>query len=141
MRRLPLVLLLAAFAACDRSVDPITLNPTDLAVTGTYALAQVNGHTLPFAAFVTGNDEWDLTSDIIVMGDDKTWSETTNYNVVSLATTNVTQQHTTTSGTYAIGSGVITFTRIDGGALTFTGSVTGTTLWVLFNGGQFTYSR
>ncbi|MEP6492299.1 MAG: hypothetical protein ABJF01_06460 [bacterium] len=141
MRRLPFVLLLAALMSCDRSVAPLTLNPTDTAVAGSYSLAQVNGHALPFAAFVTGTDEWDLTADIMVLTADGGWSETTKYNVVSLSTNNVTPQQTETSGAYTIGNGVITFTRIAGGALTFTGSVTGNNLSLLFNGGQFVYSR
>jgi len=141
MRRLLLAVLVLAIAACDRSVAPLTLAPTDAAVAGSYGLTLVNGRALPFVAFNTNTDQWNLTSDRIVMSSDGAWAETTNYDVISLSTSAVSQQHTQTSGTYVVGTSVITFTRVAGGALTFTGSVTGNILSLLFNGGQFTYSR
>lgn len=141
MRRLPLALLLVALASCDRSVPALTLPPTDAAVAGSYGLTLVNGRSLPFPAVITSDAEYDLTSDRIDISTEGTWSETTNYNVISLSNSAVTTQQTVTSGTYTVSPTVITFTRVSGGALIFTGSVTGTTLSLLFNGGAFIYVR
>jgi hypothetical protein len=141
MRRLLLCVLIAATASCDRSVPPFTLAPTDTNVAGSYALSLVNGRILPIlGAVITSTDQYDLAADQMILSADGTWSETTTYNVTSFATNGVSQQHTVTSGTYAVGAGVITFTRVAGGALTFTGSVTGNTLTLILNG-QFIYSR
>lgn len=142
MRRLRLALLIVAIAACDRSVAPLTLAPTDAAVAGSYGLTLVNGHGLPIVAAVTTNvAQYDLTSDRMIMSTEGTWSETTNYNVISLSTNAVSQLSTVTSGTYTVGAGVITFTRLVGGAATFTGSVSGSTLSLLFLEVLSVYSR
>jgi hypothetical protein len=147
MRRLVLTLLVAttaglATAGCDRSVPPFTLAPTDsVGISGSYGLNFVNGRILPvLGAVITTTDQYDLAADQMILSTEGTWSETTTYNVTSFATNAVSQQRTVTSGTYAVGTGVITFTRISGGALTFTGSVTGNTLTLILNG-QFIYTR
>jgi hypothetical protein len=147
MRRLLLSFLVAATASmatagCDRSVPPFMLAPTDsVGIAGSYGLNLANGRILPIlGAVITSTDQYDLAADQMILSADGTWSETTTYNVTSFATNGVSQQHTVTSGTYAVGAGVITFTRVAGGALTFTGSVTGNTLTLILNG-QFIYTR
>lgn len=142
MRRLFLSLLVVAIVGCDRSIAPLTLAPTDTTVAGSYGLVQVNGHSLPIVDAVrTNTSEYDLTSDRMIISTGGTWSETTSYNVISLSTNAVSQLATVTSGTYTVGAGVITFTRLVGDPATFTGSVTGNTLSLLFLQVLSVYSR
>jgi hypothetical protein len=141
MRRLSLVLSALVLMGCSSDSEPASLSPTDVNVVGSYALTTSNGRPLPFVVFLSADEEWDISSDQFVIAADNTWIETTNYTITAFA--NGAQRTSTTqaSGTYAVSSGQIKFTMLTGGSTPFTGSVTGNTLSLLFNGGHFTYTR
>jgi hypothetical protein len=141
VRRLALLLAFVVAAGCSDSVTDPVLNPTDANIAGTYNLATANGHLLPIVARLTADDEWDITSDQIVIAADSTWTETTNYRITTFGTGVVSTQAGISSGTYSIANRQINFIMTVGGTATFTGSVTGNNLSLLFNGGQFSYTK
>jgi hypothetical protein len=140
MQRACLLLSAAVILGCSSDSQTVTLGPTDTNIAGTYNLTASNGHSLPVIAFFTATEEWDMTSDQFVIGGDNTWSETTNYVVTAIATGATRTTSSQSTGTYAIANRQINFTITTGNVL-FTGSVSGNTLSVLFNGGQFLYVR
>ena len=141
MRRLPLLMSLVALLGCGGASSEFVLAPTDANVVGTFNLTVSNGNVLPIVARLTADDEWDMTSDQLVMSADNTWTETSTYQVTTFLTGALTQQQTTSSGTYSIADSKITFVMTAGGTGTFIGSVTGNTLALVYNGGHFFYSR
>jgi hypothetical protein len=110
-------------------------------VVGTFALTLSNGRPLPVVARLTNDEEWDITSDQFVIAADNTWNETTNYRVTSFSSGTASTQSTSSSGTYTIANGQINFVMAVGGTATFTGSVSGKSLTILYAGGQFFYTR
>jgi hypothetical protein len=140
MRRLAVLFSALVAIGCGGDTQSLTLPVTDANVAGNYLLTASNGRTLPIIAFVTADEEYDLTSDQFVIGADNTWGETTNYTVTSFSTGATRTTSSQSIGTYAIASGHINFTITDGN-IAFTGSVTSNKLTVLFNGGQFVYQR
>ena len=142
MRRLSLLLSALVVLGCSSdSSERLTLPLTDANVVGTYSLTSSNGRSLPFIVLLTADEEWDITSDQFVIAGDNTWSETTNYLITSAATGGTRTSSTQAAGTYAISNGQINFAMTAGGNTPFTGSVTGTILSLLFNGGHFLYSK
>ena len=141
MRRLSLLLSALVVLGCGSDSEPLTLAPTDANVVGSYTLTSSNGHAVPFPILLTADEEWDISSDQFVIAADNTWMETTNYRITTLASGAQRTSSTQASGTYAIASGQINFAMIVGGNTPFTGSVTGNTLSLLFNGGHFLYTR
>jgi hypothetical protein len=141
MRRVPILLCLVAAAGCLGTAGEFTLAPTDPDVTGTFSLASSNGEIPPFVVSQTPDQQVALTADQFVMSADSTWSETTTYDVLSLATLTDSALTTKSSGSYTVANKTITFQMIVGGNLAFTGSVTGSTLNVLYNGSHFVYAR
>jgi hypothetical protein len=142
MRRLTLLVSLVALVGCgDSTPQEAVLGPTETNVVGTFALRTSNGKLLPLIIRLTVDEEWDLTSDALVIGADNTWTETTNYRITTFATGAITTQSTASSGTYSIGNSQIKFVMTTGGTGNFTGSVSGNTLSLLYNGGHFVYSR
>ena len=141
MRRLSYLAAILALLGCGHDSEEPTLAPTDANVAGSYALSTANGRLLPIIVSLTADAEWDLSADNFVISTDNTWTDTTTYAVKSFTAGTVTTQQTGATGTYAIANGQINFTMITGGTATFSGSVTGNTLSLLFNGGHFVYSR
>ena len=142
MRRFPLLLLVAAAVGCGAaSGADLTLAPTDANVTGTFNLQTANGQVLPVRSIFNQTQEWDLTADQIILSADNTWVETSSYVVTTLLTGDQVNTQTVASGTYSVTSGQINFIMTAGGTSTFIGSVTGSTLSLVFNGGRFVYSR
>ena len=141
MRRLSLLLSVVALAGCMRDSQPLALEPTDADVTGTFSLTTSNGRSLPIVVRLTVDEQWDLVSDQFLISSDNTWKETTNYSIKTFATSALSTQQSVSSGTYTISNKQINFVMTVGGTTPFTGSVTGNNLAVLYNGGQFLYSR
>jgi hypothetical protein len=141
MRRLPMLVALVALFGCAESPPAFTLGPTDANVVGSFALAYSNGQPLPILARLTSVEEWDMTSDQLVIAADNTWNETSNYKVTSFLTGGVSAQQTGSSGTYSIANNQINFVITVGGTGGFNGSVSGNTLTLLYNGGRFLYTR
>ena len=141
MRRIALVVSLVVASGCGSDAPEFTLGPTDANVVGTFALTNSNGRLLPILARLTAEDEWDMTSDQLILRPDLTWSETSNYNVRTFSSGALSTQQTASSGTYSISDSKINFVMTVGGTATYTGSVSGNTLTMIYNGGHFIYTR
>ena len=141
MRRIALVVSLAALAGCGGDTPAFTLGPTDANVVGTFSLTNSNGRVLPIVARITAEEEWDMTSDQLIIRADLTWSETSNFKVITFLTGGIATQQTSSSGTYTIADSKINFVMTVGGTATYTGSVSGNTLTMIYNGGHFIYTR
>ena len=141
MRRLTGTLLAIVLAGCGSSAADLTLAPTDTTVAGTFNLTTANGIELPIVATRTLSEEYDLAGDQLVLDASGTWTETTSYTVIELNDNSQSTTTSVTSGTYSISNKQIVFVRTVGGAATFTGSVTGNVLSLLYNGGHFLYTR
>jgi hypothetical protein len=142
MRRLLVtVLAISTLAACGSDTPTIPLNPTDANVTGVFDLSTANGQPPPYAAFQTNTELWELTNDRMVIAADNTFADTTTYTVVEIADGTQSTQRTSTAGTYQVANDKINFTTTTNGSAVFSGSVTGNTLVLLFNGGRFVYSK
>jgi hypothetical protein len=142
MRALHCLAFAAFLAACgsDKTVD-VSLPPTSTDVVGSFNLISANGVTPPFAAFATTTADWTLASDSVAIAANNTWTETTKYFVTTLADNTTTTQFTSVGGTYSIASGQIQFVMTQGGSTTFPGSVTGSSLTIIFNERRFIYAR
>jgi hypothetical protein len=145
MRALFCVVLAAAVAsACGSSTEPVgdvSLAPTSTDVAGSYNLISANGTAPPFAAFATSTQNWTLVADTISITPPNAWAEATKYSVTSLLDNSTSTQFTIVSGTYAIANGQILFTMTQGGTFQFPGSVTGSTLTIIFTGKRFIYTK
>jgi hypothetical protein len=142
MRRRPLVWIVALLlVACSSDHDVnLALPPTSTNVTGTFVLTDANGIAPPFSAFLTSTEQWRLQSDVIVVAANGTWTEKTDYLVVTLADGTSQPRQIIVAGTYRLVNGQISFTMVEGGSSGFFGSVTGNALIILFNGKRFTYT-
>jgi hypothetical protein len=144
MRRLLIALFATAALGCGVSddIELPTLPPTSANVEGDYTMRSANGSAPPFVAFTTSSGEtWELASDKIFVKPDGTWSEVTLYVVHKLADGTQTSRESTISGTYSIADAQIKFVTTQGGTDTFSGSVVGTELRVLFSGRLFIYTK
>ncbi|HEX3867329.1 MAG TPA: hypothetical protein VHV78_11285 [Gemmatimonadaceae bacterium] len=142
MRRLSLLLIAVGATACLSTSEPaVTLSPTDLDVGGSFALQLSAGSSLPLLAGFTATQEVDLIADTLVITEPSSWTETSYYVLTNLADGTQTTSQTLSSGTYAIANAAINFTMLVGGSSTFTGSVTGNTLSVLYSGSSYLYTR
>ena len=144
MRRITGLARLAAvalLAACQSSSTDFHLGPTDANIAGQFTLVSINSTPLPVAALVTATESWALTSDTLSIGASGEWTETTVYAVTQLSDGSISSRTTTAGGTYAIANQIINFTQTTGGSGTFTGSVQGSSLTLLYNGGHFFYVR
>jgi len=141
MRRYALLLLGGSLLACQTASDSFVLGPTDANVSGTFALASINGGILPVVARLTTVDRWDLAADTLRISGDSTWTETSFYNVTTLADGSVTAAQSIASGVYVVADKQINFTMKVGGTATFVGAVQSNTLTLVFNDSHFVYLR
>jgi hypothetical protein len=136
------IAVLAIVAACQgSSSEPFQLGPSDANVTGRFSLAAINSNPLPVPALQTTTEEWALTSDTLSLADNGQWTETTVYLVTQVADGSTATRTSSIAGTYTIVNQRISFMQTTGGSATFTGSVQGNTLTLLFQGSHFTYVR
>jgi hypothetical protein len=141
MRRLILPLFaVLAIVACS-SDNSVKLDPTDADVTGTFNLTLAAGQTLPYDAFSTATELFDIATDKIVISADHSWVDTTGYVVFELADGSQSTQTSVSGGTYQVTNSQINFVTTMNGTAAFAGSVSGNTLSVLFNGAKFVYTR
>lgn len=144
MRRflgLCVAIVLGACHTLDAPDQNITLPTTDTNVSGTFILTSANGNVPPYTAGATSSELLTLVNDRIVIHDDQTWADTTNYSVQRRSDGVAHDSSTATSGTYAIANGHINFTMTHGGGAVFVGSVIGDELAVNFSGALFRYQR
>lgn len=142
MRRLAVaVALCATIVGCNQSHDTVGLSPTDANVAGTFSLVLANGQPLPLLVSLTSSEERDLVGDQFVIDAAGTWNETTSFKITDLQSGAERDTAGTTLGTYTIANGQINFVITTTPTGTFTGSVTGSTLIVLYSGSRFAYSR
>ena len=133
---------LAILAACQGSnSEPFQLGPTDANVTGRFTLAAINSNPLPVPALQTTTEVWALTSDTLSIADNGQWTETTVYLVTQNSDGSTSTRTSSIAGTYTIVAQKINFLQTTSGSATFTGSVQGNTLTVLYQGSHFTYVR
>jgi len=132
---------LVALFGCGGDTSEFVLGPTDANVIGAFNLTNSNGNVLPIVARLTPDEEWDMTSDQLVISANNTWTETSNYKVTTYQTGAISTQQTVSSGTYTVADSKINFVMTVGGNGTFVGSVTGNTLALVYNGGHFFYTR
>src|SRR5262249_11933140 len=114
---------------------------TDTNVAGSFSLVAANGQPLPIVAALTTTEQWNLAGDKLVLDAAGTWGGTTTYTVLTLASGATRDTVANTIGTYVVANGQINFTITTPPGGAFTGSVTGKTLTLLYNGGTFSYSR
>ena len=75
MRKLFAMVALAALVACGG--DSVT-NPSADQVTGTYTLQSIDGDQLP-VTYQSGGNSLTITSDVLTVADNGTWTETYSY--------------------------------------------------------------
>lgn len=145
MRRLITFILgvagIATVGCSTHDASQIPLQPTDSVVTGAFSLTLANGNPLPLEAFQTNTDLWAIAGEKIVLSQDLSWTDTTSYQVFSLATNAERDTISTAGGTYSVANGQINFSTTANGTLAFTGSVTGNILVVLLQGSRFVYTK
>jgi hypothetical protein len=141
VRRFALLLLGGSLLGCQTATDTFELGPTDANISGTFALTSINGGVLPVLARLSTVDEWDLTADTLRISNDSTWTETSFYNVTTLADGTVSKSQSIASGVYLVSDKQINFTMRVGGTATFIGAVQGSTLTLVFNDNHFVYLR
>jgi hypothetical protein len=132
-----------ALAACqnlDAPHDDFTLPTTETNVVGTFLLTSANGQVPPYVVAANTEGTEFLVDDRIVLNDDLTWADTTNYRT-ELTAGGTNASATATAGSYNISDGHINFTMTTGGNATFLGSVIGNTLTVNFRQHPYVYSR
>jgi hypothetical protein len=141
MRRLALLLLVGSLLSCQTATDTFELGPTDANVGGTFALTTINGGILPVLARLTSVEEWDLAADTLRISNDSTWTETSFYNVTTIADGSVAHSQSIASGVYVVAGKQINFTMRVGGTASVIGAVQGSTLTLVFNDNHFVYLR
>ncbi len=133
---------LAIIAACQGSnSEPFQLGPTDANVAGRFSLAAINSNPLPVPALQTTTEVWALTSDTLSIADNGQWTETTVYLVTQNSDGSTSTRTSSIAGTYTIVDQRISFLQTSGGTSTFTGSVQGNNLTLLYQGSHFLYVR
>jgi hypothetical protein len=119
VRFLSIALLALGIAACNDSHNNVVI-PLQ-SVPGTYDLKTINGSPLPF----TFSDGTTLNSDLLVLKDDGTFTET-------MKTAN--GQTFVDTGTYTVSNNFITINDETAG-ITYSASLTGTVLTAVFPNG------
>jgi len=123
-------------------VPSTTIQRRSSALAGQQRIEAPAYHRLKVQAAVPAEEPVeDMTSDQLIIRADLTWSETSNYKVTTFQTGGISAQQTSSSGTYAIADSKINFVMTNGGTATYTGSVSGNTLTMIYNGGHFIYTR
>jgi hypothetical protein len=132
MRRFVALLAFAALAACggDSSTSPGV-------VTGTYTLRSVNGAPLPFTVIQIGADKYEITSDVIILSEGGTFSESTNDRTTQNGV--VTTSTITDGGTYSLTGTAISLVSAQSG--TISGSVSNGTLTLTAEGLALVYTK
>ena len=126
----------------DGSVTLDLLDPTDTAIAGSYDLVAINGQPLPSTTKVNASQAIEVDAERIVIGTDRSWSDTSTTVVVDLVSGNGSPPtQTISAGTLDITAGTINFVTTTGGGSAFKGSVNKDTLTVLFTGTRFIYVK
>lgn len=118
MRRMAIALLAASLVACSNNDNVVAPLQT---VTGDWVLVSINGSALPFV-FSDGSS---LTSDVLTLFDDGTFSESMQF---------AGGQVFVDQGTFIVNNNAIRFTDLTAG-FSYSGSISGTTLTAIFPNG------
>lgn len=130
MRRLVVLAALLVAAACEssNSVSPTT------SISGQYHLATVNGSPLPYTFTTTNGASATLTSDILTMNQDGSYSDIAQFQSSSGPYT------ISEFGTYSAVNGSITFNdQTDG--IQYNGSISGSVLTEINSGVTEVYQK
>ena len=126
MRRIMMVLALAAAAACGDSSTGISGS-----VAGTYTLRSINGTVLPYTVLSSGTTKIEVIDDVITLNTNGTYTETGH----TRTTTNgsASTDTGTDTGTYTTAGTSITL-RSSGDGTTTVGTVNAGTLTIVDQG-------
>ncbi|HVX38781.1 MAG TPA: hypothetical protein VHB25_04330 [Gemmatimonadaceae bacterium] len=142
MHRVVLAATAVMLAACiDTASTSAPLPPTETDIAGQFTLTSANGQALPIFAQSTPAARWTLVADTLVIAASGSWDETATYEIDSLASTGTSTQQGVTTGTWTISNQQINFTTTNGGSATFAGALSKGTLTIVFNDGQFVYTK
>ena len=142
MRRILFFSAAVALVGCMNTIDTSPQLPvTETNVAGRFALSSANGQSLPIVAQTTVQTRVSLVGDTMVIDAGGTWAETATYQIDTLTSTGSSTQTGVTTGTWAISNQQINFTSTSGGGATFAGAVARGTLTIVFNSGQFIYTK
>ena len=116
VRRFVLLLALATLGACG---SDSSTNPNADAIEGTYSLRTVNGAALPFT-ILSGANGLVLTSDVITITSNGTWSEAIQYRETFNGQT--TTETDTDGGTWVRAGGSVTLQSNVTGDVAYSGA-------------------
>lgn len=100
-------------------------NPSTADISGTYSLQSVGGTAIPYT-FQSSGSTVTLTSDILTVGSDGTWSETVNYQQVANGQT--TTNSVNDGGTWTRSGTSVSFYSQTNGIVAYTGTYSTDTL-------------
>jgi hypothetical protein len=132
MRKIIAFVALVATAAC--SLDTGTTAPYAGSLTGTYTLQTMNGAPLPFT-FTNADTSFSIVSDVILMADDGSWSET-YVSLRKIGTAAATSDTVALAGSWTRTS-PLSFYSAPNGTLTYQGTASETSL--ALTDGYFNY--
>lgn len=135
-RRLVLLLALATASACG---SDSSTSPTTDAIEGTYSLRTVNGSPLPFTVVQSGTNSFVLTSDVITIASNGSWTESIQYReTVNGQTTNGTDAD---GGTWVRSGGNVSLKSNLSGDIAYSGAFSGGSLTFNASGFVAVFSR
>jgi len=122
MNRFLLVAGVALLAACGSDSPTGPSNPNSASIAGTYQMRTVSGSPLPFT-YQSGTTKVVITSDVLVVADGGTWSETGAFTAsVNGQTSN---QVISDGGTWTRAGSAVSFYSSQQGATSYAGTFTG----------------
>lgn len=101
-------------------------NPTTSDIAGTYTLQSIGGTALPYTFQPDATTTITLTSDVLTIGSDGTWSEAEDFQQVSNGQT--TNGSVNDGGTFTLSGSNVTFVSQTTGGTAYTGSYASNTL-------------
>ena len=101
-------------------------NPTNSDIAGTYTLQSIGGTALPYTFQPDATTTITLTSDVLTVGSDGTWSEAEDFTQTSNGQT--TTGSVNDGGTFTLSGSSVTFVSQTIGGTAYTGTYTSNTL-------------
>ena len=113
-------------------------SPSQVTVTGTWAMQTFNGSTLPYA-ISSGDTTLTITADVLTIQSNGSYSDMTSFTATIAGSTQ--SASSTEVGTWTSSGGTVTFDDQTDGGVTYQGSVTGNTLTEMVSGTTQVYQR
>ncbi len=135
-RQIAAVMLFALVSACGGDSNPT--NPVE-GIAGTFNLVSVNGAPLPYIGMNDAEYKYEVLSDVYVLTDSRTWSETFTYRFTDKVADTVATKQLTDAGTYTRNGASVRLTSVE---TDMSGSFDGSALRFVLNGGfELVYKR